>query len=337
MATAADAIPSSCRVTPFDKKHPPPAGHVFLSSLPPLPEAGDVPEVAADAESEIPEAVAGQDGAESDEDEASDSPRTVTSIPPANSQDEKTKGKRKRTDDGDSESSNASKQQITLHNTIHMDEEEAPEDPADDPAKNLSASIKIPSKTLCSQEETVNSDELERAKDSPWAPPKEKLKEHDANKGIKISENPPMPSMDDPIAREMMDMAIKHIRFRNEAESLKVSLKKSQHRADELEAKLEAAKKALEEARAKATTAEEKLAEEKSKMATHKADIRLRLDTLNASFTNKIGHSYEMPKNQKTDPAAGLSNCVGGEQCAGSQHASPCTPRFQAAFQAFLP
>jgi hypothetical protein len=78
-----------------------------------------------------------------------------------------------------------------------MDEEEAPEDPADDPAKNLSASIKIPSKTLCSQEETVNSDELERAKDSPWAPPKEKLKEHDANKGIKISENPPMPSMDD--------------------------------------------------------------------------------------------------------------------------------------------
>jgi chromosome segregation ATPase len=100
-------------------------------------------------------------------------------------------------------------------------------------------------------------------------------------------------------------------------------LKKSQHRADELEAKLEAAEKALEEARAKATTAEEKLAEEKSTMATREADIRLRLDTLNASFTSKnkyclvailsispsyhpyvlllihvadkIGHSYEMP------------------------------------------
>jgi hypothetical protein len=69
--------------------------------------------------------------------------------------------------------------------------------------------------------------------------------------------------------------------------SLSVSLKKSQHRANELEAKLEAAEKALKEARAKATTAKEKLAGEKSKMATHEADIRLRLDTLNASFTCK--------------------------------------------------
>ena len=43
----------------------------------------------------------------------------------------------------------------------------------------------------------MNSEELERAKDSPRAPPKKKLKEHDANKGIKISENPPVPSMDD--------------------------------------------------------------------------------------------------------------------------------------------
>jgi hypothetical protein len=94
----------------------------------------------------------------------------------------------------------------------------------------------------------------------------------------------------------MMDMAIRHIGFRDEAESLKgkfilallhvklhgaklifrqlfvviVSLKKTQHRADEHEVKLEAAEKAPEEARARAATAEEKLAEEKSKMATAK-------------------------------------------------------------------
>ncbi|KAM0887225.1 hypothetical protein ACQ4PT_029181 [Festuca glaucescens] len=198
-----DAIPSSCRVTPFDKKHPPPAGHVFLSSLPPLPEAGEVPKVAADAESETPKTAAGQNGVESDEDEASDSSRTVTSIPPANSQDEKIKGKRKRADD-------------------KKDEEETPKDPVDDPAKNLPAFIKTPSKTLSSHEETVNSEKLEGAEESPQAPPKKKLKEHDANKGIKISENQPMPSMDDPIAREMMDMAIRHIEFRDEAKSLEV-------------------------------------------------------------------------------------------------------------------
>lgn len=68
---------------------------------------------------------------------------------------------------------------------------------------------------------------------------------------------------------------------------LVVALKKSQHRADEHEAKLEAAEKALEEASARATTAEEKLAEEKSKMVALEADIRLRLDTLNASFISK--------------------------------------------------
>ncbi|KAM0887740.1 hypothetical protein ACQ4PT_028807 [Festuca glaucescens] len=131
---------------------------------------------------------------------------------------------------------------------------------------------------------------------APQAPPKKKLKEHDATKGIKIFENPQMPSMDDPIAREMMDMAIRHIRFRDEAKSLEVALKRSQHRADELGAKLEAAGKALEEASARATAAEEKLAGEKSKTATREADIRLRLDTLNASFIKNIGDSYEMPE-----------------------------------------
>ncbi len=108
-----------------------------------------------------------------------------------------------------------------------------------------------------------------------------------------------------------MDLAIRHIGFRNEAKSLKgkftfsiplqiyimkthfsstplvVALKRSQHHADEFGAKLEAAGKALEEASARATAAEEKLAEEKSKMATREADIRLRLDTLNASFISK--------------------------------------------------
>ncbi|KAM0825709.1 hypothetical protein ACQ4PT_069374 [Festuca glaucescens] len=301
--TAADSIHSSCRVTPFDKKHPSPAGHVFLSSLPPLPEAGAIPEVTADARSETPESAIGEDGAESNEDEASDSSRTVTSIPPANSQDENIKGKRKRADDRKSESSSASKPELAVPTDsaaptsgfsvfdmalgLSSDEEETPKDPADERTQELSAFTTTPSKTPSPQEKVVDLERLERAEKSPQAPPKKKLKEHDTTKGIKISENPPMPSMDDPIAREMMDMAIRHIRFRDEAKSLEGALKKSQHRADELEAKLEAAGKALEEASIRATAAEEKLAEEKLKTATREADIRLRIDTLNASFISK--------------------------------------------------
>jgi hypothetical protein len=43
----------------------------------------------------------------------------------------------------------------------------------------------------------VNSEKFEGAEESPRVLPKKKLKEHDANKGIKISENLSMPSMDD--------------------------------------------------------------------------------------------------------------------------------------------
>jgi hypothetical protein len=176
-----------------------------------------------DPKSEIPKAATGQDGAKTEEDEAPESSRTANSIPPANSQDEKIEGKRKRADDdGDSESSSASKPQLTvptdsaaptsglsipynvfdmtldlssevpyifklfccnrywlypiiyLHNVIHMDEEEAPEDPAVDQAKSLSAFIKTPSKTLSPREETVNSAKLEEAEETPGRHPRRK-------------------------------------------------------------------------------------------------------------------------------------------------------------------
>ena len=89
--------------------------HVFLSCLPPLPEGGEISEVAADTEGEVPEAAAGQDTAETDEDAASESSHTATSIPPANSQDEEAKGKRKRSDDDeDSDLSSVSKPRLVV-------------------------------------------------------------------------------------------------------------------------------------------------------------------------------------------------------------------------------
>ncbi|KAK1604704.1 hypothetical protein QYE76_028377 [Lolium multiflorum] len=39
-----DTIPSSCKVKPFCSTHPLPEGHLVLSSLPPLPEGGEVEE-----------------------------------------------------------------------------------------------------------------------------------------------------------------------------------------------------------------------------------------------------------------------------------------------------
>ena len=129
--------------------------------------------------------------------------------------------------------------------SYYRDEEETPNDPTGDETRILLAFIKAPTKMVNPREETVESPKLEEVAESPRAPPKKKSKKNTANKGIKISENLPVPSMDDvsllsfhviafcrpfeflydcfyflllqPIAREMMDMAIRYIGFREEA------------------------------------------------------------------------------------------------------------------------
>ncbi|KAM0887634.1 hypothetical protein ACQ4PT_028891 [Festuca glaucescens] len=273
--------------------------HIFLSCLPPLPEGGEISEVAADTEGGVPEAATGQDTAKADEDATFELSHTATSIPPANSQDDEAKGKRKRSDDDeDSDSLSASKPRLVvpissdapassfappnlfyLALDLSSDEEETPKAPSRDETRILSAFIKAPAKMVNPQEETVESPKSEEVAESPQAPPNKKSKKDTANKGITISENPTVPSMDDVTA-----------------------LKKSEKHAKELEAKLKAAEEALGDARAKAKAEEEKLAEEKSQMATREADIRLRLDALTASFIKKVGDLYEMPEDQKTDP-----------------------------------
>jgi hypothetical protein len=47
------------------------------------------------------------------------------------------------------------------------------------------------------QEHVAESPKPQKPTESPQAPLKKKAKRSDANKGILISENPPMPSMDD--------------------------------------------------------------------------------------------------------------------------------------------
>jgi hypothetical protein len=66
------------------------------------------------------------------------------------------------------------------------------------------------------------------------------------------------------------------------------SLETSRKRADDLEAKLKAADKALEEANAKLASKADEVVEIKSQVASREAEICLRLDKLNSSFTSKF-------------------------------------------------
>lgn len=75
----------------------------------------------------------------------------------------------------------------------------------------------------------------------------------------------------------------------------------SRKHAGDLEAKLKAAEKALEEANSIISSKTNEVAEIKSQVASREAEICLRLDALNSSFTKKVGTAYQMPADQCKD------------------------------------
>ncbi|KAM0839717.1 hypothetical protein ACQ4PT_060139 [Festuca glaucescens] len=268
--TQKDDIPSSYRVDPFDKKHPPPAGHDHLNCLPPLPKGGEVPEAAVDPE-EDKETMATEEKI-NEEDSFAESFHSLTSIP-------------------------------------STDEDESPKSPAAGRAKTLEAPASTPMKPMSSREQTADSMIPKDPAAGLEARPKKKSKKGDANKGIKIAENPVVPSMDDPIMHEMVYMATRCIGFRDKASSLEVALQNSEEiredamkRGEALEAKLKAAKKALEEVQARAKSEEERWEEENARMATREAEICQRLNTLSASLTKITDYSLQLGKDHEVDP-----------------------------------
>ncbi|KAK1653655.1 hypothetical protein QYE76_071460 [Lolium multiflorum] len=105
-----DPVPSSCRVEPYSSANPLPENHPTMTSLPPLPEGGEVEEQAIVAEdtqgSSIPgsEVAGSHKSAASHEKEVeSEASESMQSLPPAISP----RNKRKRTDGEDSGTSKA--------------------------------------------------------------------------------------------------------------------------------------------------------------------------------------------------------------------------------------
>ncbi|KAK1619209.1 hypothetical protein QYE76_024726 [Lolium multiflorum] len=105
-----DPVPSSCRVEPYSSANPLPENHPTMTSLPPLPEGGEVEEQAIVAEdtqgSSIPESeVAGshKSAASHEKEVESEASESTQSLPPAVSP----RNKRKRTDAEDSGTSKA--------------------------------------------------------------------------------------------------------------------------------------------------------------------------------------------------------------------------------------
>ncbi|KAM0908070.1 hypothetical protein ACQ4PT_015702 [Festuca glaucescens] len=329
-------IPSSCRVEPFSGDHAPPDNHQSLSSLPPLPEGGDVDERAVvnedSQEPPIPESEpaesqksAGSSDKDSESEQHSDSAHSVSPPPPAASPD---KRKRKRnTDEEDSgasklsepvaEESSPEEQEVfdlyTATGAVSSDNEEDLEPETHGPANTSTSNTLVLSEDRRVAPETSPpthvDPEASSPTSSPRAPKKKRARTGAAGKQELATGSISTPLLDDPLMKEMVDLGSRFIGFRDEAESLREALRRAEERANDLEENLRASEEAREKAkndvagvedlRRRLHAAEDALSDREAKLVQCDNDILTRLETQSRRFSRKMGEHYTL--NQESD------------------------------------
>ncbi|KAM0893482.1 hypothetical protein ACQ4PT_025098 [Festuca glaucescens] len=328
-------VHSSCRVEPFNGDHAPPDNHLSLSSLPPLPEGGDVDERAVvnddSQESSVPESEpaesqksAGSSDKDSESEQPSDSAHSV-SPPPAASPD---KRKRKRNADEDSsasklsepvaEGSSSEEHEVfdlyTATGAVSSDDEEDLEPETHGPANTSTSNTLVLSEDRRVTPETLppahDDPEASSLAPSPRAPKKKRARTGAAGKQELAAKSISTPLLDDPLMKEMVDLGSRFIGFRDEAESLREALRRAKERANDLEEKLRASEEAREKAekdaagvedlRRRLQAAEDALSDKEAKLVQRDNDIITRLETQSRRFsTGKMGEHYTL--NQESD------------------------------------
>ncbi|KAK1667923.1 hypothetical protein QYE76_056082 [Lolium multiflorum] len=328
-----DAVPSSCRVTPFSAANPLPKNHPDLVSLPPLPEGGEVEEraIVTDDNQEAPsfvnEPVDSRKSAGSSEGTAS-----ALSPPPAVSP----KGKRKRNDVEDSGTSKAeevdpSRQKATydpyLASLVSSDDEE--EVPTRDVAPRTSTShTLLVSETLVEGEESSPPQQnvvTTTPPSSPLAPSPKRTRIETIIEPAPQLGSSSTPLLDDPMIKELIRIGSQFIGYREYASRTEEKLAEANKLADTLAQKLEqseAARKKAElvaseakaeadEAKAKAASVEElqkrledtetALNEHKAAQATREKGILKRLNSQNRRFQGQTNQEFDL-ENPDNDP-----------------------------------
>ncbi|KAM0884451.1 hypothetical protein ACQ4PT_030973 [Festuca glaucescens] len=298
-------VPSSCRVEPFSGDHAPPDNHQSLSSLPPLPEGGDVDE----------RAVVNDDSQES----------SVPESEPAESQ--KSRKRKRSADEEDSgasklsepvtEESSPEEQEVfdlyTATGAVSSDNEEDLEPEAHGPANTSTSNTLVLSEDRPVAPETSPpahvDPEASSPAPSPRAPKKKRARTGAAGKQELAAGSISTPLLDDPLMKEMVDLGSRFIGFRDEAESLREALRRSEERANDLEEKLRASDEAREKAekdaagvedlRRRLQADEDALSDREAKLVQRDNDIITRLETQSRRFSRKMGEHYTL--NQESD------------------------------------
>ncbi|KAK1561715.1 hypothetical protein QYE76_008006 [Lolium multiflorum] len=220
-----DTFPSSCKVTPFCSANPLPEGHLVLSSLPPLPEGGEVEEraVVTDDNQGTSRPESGVGGSQKSasslekENKTEVSSSTRSSLPAASP-----KGKRKRDEAIDSGASkantsraektapNAEEETLDLYGAALVSSDDEEEDaPIDETARTST------SRTLVVSEARPDGDET--------SPPPQNLER-------------PKPA---PFMKELIRFGTQFIGYRDYAGELEEKLAEANRRADALTVELE--------------------------------------------------------------------------------------------------
>ncbi|KAM0886103.1 hypothetical protein ACQ4PT_029926 [Festuca glaucescens] len=311
-----DEVPTSCRVEPYSGSHALPKNHQILSSLPPLPEGGEVDErtVIYDESQEstpLETEVAGshKSAASSDNVTESNASESVHSPPSAVS----SKNKRKRGDVEDSGTSKPSKSPAEetapeeegafcpYEDAIVSSGEEEEEPPANVTAPTSTSRTLVLLETHRVTEETspLPHQDLETSPPitSPRAPEPKRARielgeEHNL---IGSSATPPL---DDPLMQHFISLGTQFVGYRDTVNGLKEALAKANKRADDLAIKLEQNEKARKKAEQDAASigdlrkrlheAETALSDRITQQIAQEEDIIGRLESQNRLFASKF-------------------------------------------------
>ncbi|KAK1627059.1 hypothetical protein QYE76_001374 [Lolium multiflorum] len=257
-----DLIPTSCRVAPFSNTNPLPEGHPVLSSLPPLPEGGDVEERAVvddDNQSTTRPATEIAGSHKSAASAESEATASTHSLPHAS--------KRKRDDVKDSGTSKAEEAEPSHKKAafnpytdalVSSDEEE--EQAVDATARTST------SRTLIVSEAQHDGDESSPPQqdivqpspvESPRASPLKGARMEPSRDSIQFPGGSSTPSLDDPLMKEFIRLGTQFVGYRDYTKKLEGDLAESNKRADALAVKLKQSEENRQKAEKDAATVQD--------------------------------------------------------------------------------
>ncbi|KAK1642342.1 hypothetical protein QYE76_060147 [Lolium multiflorum] len=346
-----DTVPSSCKVKPFCSANPLPEGHLVLSSLPPLPEGGEVEEraVVTDDNQGTSRPESGVGGSQKSaaslekENETEVTSSTRSSLPAASP-----KGKRKRDEIIDSGASkadtsraektapDAGEKPLDLYDASLISSDEEEDVPIDATARTSTSRTLVVSEAHPDGDETSPPQQnLEHPTPavSPRASSPKRARVESTKEPTILSGCSSTPLMEEPFMKELIRFGTQFIGYRDYAAKLEEKLAEANKRADALATELEQSETARMKAEADAATVEDlqkrlddakkALEENVAQHSAREEEILGRLESQSRRFVRRTNQEYELesPEGDQLLDALSLLEIHGDEARDGLSEA----------------